>query len=403
MDVEAATKSPSTADLFGVLRGRDMLCFSHDWTGDPLSKTHLMRLLSRDNRILWVNSIGLRAPSASAADVSRALNKLKAAVQPIKEVEPNIFVLNPLAIPAHGIPWMRVVNRQLLRFQVLRAMRRLRFERPINWVFNPAAGVIAGALGEDMLIYYCVDEYTAFSGVATKSLLDLEEQLLRRADLVVVSADRLYKSKSHANPRTVIVRHGVDYNHFRKALAPETAVPAEIRSLPHPIIGYFGLMAEDWIDIDLMVHVAKAFSSGSMVLLGKVGTDVSRLSALPNVHFFGRKDFSTLPAYSKGFDVAILPFPISEVTLNANPLKVREYLAAGLPVVSTKIPEVEVLGSLCRIAANKEEFVREIEEALKDPGPRASRSDAMKNETWEGRLEEVRRHVASLGRLRATR
>src|SRR3954471_15867485 len=98
------------ADPARQLRGRDMLCFSHDWSGDPLSKTHLMRLLSRDNRILWVNSIGYRAPSASAADVSRALNKLKAAAQPIKEVERNIFVLNPLAIPVHGIPWMRVVN-----------------------------------------------------------------------------------------------------------------------------------------------------------------------------------------------------------------------------------------------------------------------------------------------------
>ncbi len=276
-------------------------------------------------------------------------------------------------------------------------MKKLGFERPVNWVFNPAAGVIAGALNEDLLIYYCVDEYTAFTGVATQSILDLEAQILRRADLVVVSADRLYKSKSHANPRTVIVRHGVDYDHFRKALDPETEVPAEIRNLPRPIIGYFGLMAEDWIDIDLMEHVARHFSGGSMVLLGKVTTDVSRLSALPNVHLLGRKEFSTLPAYSKGFDVAILPFPISEVTLNANPLKVREYLAAGLPVVSTKIPEVEVLGNLCRIAENKEDFVREIEAALEAPGPSGYRSLTMKDETWAGRLDEVRRHMVAFG------
>lgn len=395
MNVESAAKGSSSPDISSVLRGRDMLCFSHDWSGDPLSKTHLMRLLSKDNRILWVNSIGLRAPSASARDVNRALNKLKAAAQPIKEVEPNIFVLNPLVIPIHGVPWMRTVNRELLRLQVLRAMHKLRFQRPINWVFNPAAGFIAGALKEALVIYYCVDEYTAFTGVPSSAILALEEQLLRRADLVVVSAERLYKNKAHVNPRTVIIRHGVDYDHFRKALAPETQVPAEIRSLPHPIIGYFGLMAEDWIDIDLMVHVAKHFSSGSMVLLGKVTTDISRLTALPNVHVLGRKEFSELPAYSKGFDVAMLPFPISEVTLNANPLKVREYLAAGLPVVSTKIPEVEVLGPLCRIAGNKEEFVTQIEAALQDPGPKAERSETMKNETWEGRLDEVRRHLVS--------
>ena len=384
-------------DVAEVLRGRDMLCFGHDWSGDPLSKTHLMRLFARDNRVLWINSIGYRTPQASARDLRRAINKLKAVAEPVKEVEKNIFVLNPLAIPAYGLPWMRRINRELLRVQIFRAMRRLGFERPINWVFNPTASVVAGSLGEELLVYYCVDEFTAFSDAGTRSMIELEDQLIGRSDLVIVSAARLLASKSGKNPRTVLVRHGVDYDHFRKALAPETQVPAEIANLPRPIIGYFGLMAADWIDLDLLEHVARHFAGGSLVLLGKVTTDMSRLTSLPNVHLLGRKPFAELPAYSKGFDVAILPFPISEVTLNANPLKVREYLAAGLPVVSTKIPEVEVLG-LARIAETKEDFARAIEEALGDPGPKARRSDAMKKESWEGRVEEVRQHVAALGR-----
>jgi glycosyltransferase involved in cell wall biosynthesis len=384
-------------DVAEVLRGRDMLCFGHDWSGDPLSKTHLMRLFARDNRVLWINSIGYRTPQASARDLRRAINKLKAVAEPVKEVEKNIFVLNPLAIPAYGLPWMRRINRELLRVQIFRAMRRLGFERPINWVFNPTASVVAGSLGEELLVYYCVDEFTAFSDAGTRSMIELEDQLIGRSDLVIVSAARLLASKSGKNPRTVLVRHGVDYDHFRKALLPETKVPDEISKLPRPIIGYFGLMAADWIDVDLLEHVARHFAGGSLVLLGKVTTDMSRLTSLPNVHLLGRKPFADLPAYSKGFDVAILPFPISEVTLNANPLKVREYLAAGLPVVSTKIPEVEVLG-LARIAETKEDFARAIEEALGDPGPRALRSDAMKKESWEGRVEEVRQHVAALGR-----
>src|SRR5712671_6992072 len=107
----ALLERPTAADPARVFRGRDMLCFSHDWTGDPLSKTHLMRLLARDNRILWVNSIGYRAPSASGRDLKRAIEKLKAAAQPVREVERNIFVLNPLAIPAYGVPAMQTVNR----------------------------------------------------------------------------------------------------------------------------------------------------------------------------------------------------------------------------------------------------------------------------------------------------
>src|ERR1700754_3122930 len=99
MPVALAPAPHAGARIPSLLSGRDILCFSHDWTGDPLSKTHLMRLLARDNRILWVNSIGYRTPSASRADLGRAFRKLAAATQPIREVEPNIFVVNPLAIP----------------------------------------------------------------------------------------------------------------------------------------------------------------------------------------------------------------------------------------------------------------------------------------------------------------
>jgi glycosyltransferase involved in cell wall biosynthesis len=376
------------------LRGRDILCFSHDWSGDPLSKTHVMRILARDNRVLWVNSIGYRTPTASKADISRAFKKLAAVATPIREPEKNIFVLNPLAIPAYGKPRIRDLNRRLLRFQVKRAMRKLGFKNPLNWVFNPAAAIIAGTLGEEKVIYYCVDEYTAFSGVSSSSLAELEQELLRRADLVIVSADLLYQSKAPFNPRTVMVRHGVDYTHFSRALDDDTRVPAEIADLPRPVIGFHGLIA-DWVDLDLMAEVAKHFSHGSVVMIGKATTDTSAIKSLPNVHLLGRKPYALLPAYCKGFDVALNPFRISELTLNANPLKVREYLAAGLQVVSTAIPEVEVLGQ-CRIGRTAEEFIREIEAALEDPGVSRARSEAIRAESWEARVDEIRAHLASL-------
>ena len=377
-----------------ILRGQDILCFSHDWSGDPLSKTHLMRLLARDNRVLWVNSIGYRRPTASKADVSRAWKKLIAVATPIREPEPNIFVMNPLAIPAYGQPRIRELNRHLLRFQVKRAMRQLKFKPPINFVFNPAASVIAGTLGEKQLIYYCVDEYTAFSGVSATSLGELEEELLRRADAVIVSADLLYASKAKINPNTILIRHGVDFAHFSKALDPQTEIPEEIRNLPHPIIGFHGLIA-DWVDVDLMAEVAKHFAHGSLVVVGKSTTDTSVLEELKNVHLLGRKPYQDLPAYCKGFDVALNPFRLNELTLNANPLKVREYLAAGLPVISSPIPEVEVLG-LCRIANGPAETIREIELALKDPGPSVERSEAIRGESWEARINEIRAYLADL-------
>lgn len=377
-----------------VLRGHDVICFSHDWTGDPLSKTHLMRLIAQETRVLWVNSIGYRTPSPlSKSDLRRAIHKLAAAATPLKQVEKNIFVLSPLAVPLYG-PIGRAINSKLLRYQVRRAMRTLGLQRVINWIFNPAAGVIAGKLGEDCVIYHCVDEYTAFSGVGSRRLAETEKRLLAKADLTIVSADLLYESKAKLNLNTVLIRHGVDHSHFRKALDPATEIPAEIAHLPRPIIGFFGLIA-DWVDVDLMAQVARHFSHGSLVVIGKATTDISALTALPNVHLLGRKPYSQLPCYAKAFDVALNPFKINRLTLNSNPLKVREYFAAGLPVVATPIPEVELLGQ-CRIASDSVAFIREIESALKDPGPKAWRSQTMCNQSWEARLEEICSHIAAL-------
>jgi glycosyltransferase involved in cell wall biosynthesis len=372
-----------------------MLCFSHDWTGDPLSKTHLMRVLARENRILWINSIGYRTPSLNKADMGRAFRKLAAFSTRLQEVEPNIFVLNPLAIPAYGSPLVRRFNRQFLKWQVKAAMRRLHFRRPINWVFNPAAAVVAGTLNEQAVIYYCVDEYSAFTGVEQAHFEEIEQSLLRRSDAVIVSADELLKTKSPFNPRTVLVRHGVDFEHFRKALDPQTVVPEEVRNLPRPIIGFFGLIA-DWVDLELFAAAARRYPQGTVVLLGKATTDVSSLESLPNIKLLGRKPYSELPAYCKAFDVALNPFRINRLTLNANPLKVREYLAAGLPVISTAIPEVEALG-LCRIARTSEEFLEEIDEALKDPGPSVARSEAVRHESWASRVDDIAAHLERFG------
>lgn len=372
-----------------------MLCFSHDWSSDPLSKTHLMRIFARNNRVLWVNSIGYRSPTMSKGDIQRIFQKLKGLASPLVEAEPNLFVLNPLFIPIHNRPSIQRLNRYLLRQQVKAAMHRLGFKKPINWIFNPAASVIGGQLGEDKLIYYCVDEYTAISNVDAGSLAEMERGLIQRADLVIVSADRLFSSKKKLKRETVMIRHGVDFEHFRAALAPETPVPEETRDLTHPVLGYFGLIAADWFDLDLMVFTAQRLPNVTIVLLGKCTMDISPLTRLPNVRYLGRKPYASLPAYCKGFDAAVIPFPINELTLNANPLKAREYLAAGLPVVSTRIPEVEYLG-LCRIGTDRESFVREIEAALVDRSSHGARSDRMRSESWEARVEEIGRYVMKL-------
>jgi glycosyltransferase involved in cell wall biosynthesis len=391
MLVAEIEKTIETTEKTGVLRGQNILCFSHDWTGDPLSKTHLMRVLSRDNRILWINAIANRAPTASTKDVSRIFRKLKSFTEPVREVEKNIFVLNPLAIPAYGSALVRKFNEKFLVSQVKKAMRKLNFINPVNLVFNPAAGLLAGKLGEKQLIYYCVDEYTAFTG-ASKGLKEIEEELFRKSDLVVVSAEKLLESKKHFNEKTFIIRHGTDWNHFRTALDANTKIPDEIANLPRPIIGFHGLLA-DWVDYELIKKIAEHFKNGSVVLIGKIAVDAAQkikiLNDIPNVHFLGRKPYAELPAFCKGFDAALNPFTISELTLAANPLKVREYLAAGLETVSTDIPEVRIL-EFCRVGTSHEDFIFQIEQALKSNLTGEQISDSVKQESWDAKVEELR-------------
>lgn len=375
----------------GTLRGRDILCFSHDWTGDPLSKTHLMRVLSKDNRILWINAIANRMPTASSKDISRIFKKLKSFTEPVKEVEKNIFVLNPLAIPAYGTETVRKFNQKFLLRQVKKAMRKLNFEKPINMVFNPAAGLLAGKLNEEKLIYYCVDEYTAFTGAAS-GLKEIEEDLFRKSDLVVVSAEKLFESKKKFNENTHIIRHGTDWRHFRTALDDATEIPAEIKDLPKPVIGFHGLLA-DWVDFELIKKTAEHFKNGSVALIGKIAVDAERkikiLNGISNVHFFGRKPYQELPNFCKGFDVALNPFAINELTLAANPLKVREYLAAGLQVVSTDIPEVRIL-EYCLIGKTDADFIEKIEYALANPKSKEEISDSIRQESWDAKVDELR-------------
>lgn len=373
------------------LRGRDILCFANDWSGDPLSKTHLMRVLAKDNRILWINAIANRMPTTSPKDVSRIYKKLKAFTEPIHKVEPNIFVLNPLAFPSYGNKLILDINQRFLAAQIKKAMQRLQFENVVNMVFNPAAGMIAGKLDESKVIYYCVDEYTAFTG-ASRGLKEIEDELFRRADLVIVSAEKLLDSKKHLNPNTFVIRHGTDWHHFRTALDPELSIPADIANLPRPIIGFHGLLA-DWVDYELIKKTAEHFKDGSVVLIGKTTVDAQQktkiLDGVPNIHVLGRKEYKELPAYCKAFDVALNPFEINELTLAANPLKVREYLAAGLPVVSTDIPEVRVLDD-CLVGTNHDDFIRKIEQAIANPKPRHIVSDAISDQSWESKVDELR-------------
>lgn len=388
-----------------MIKDQDILCFANDWDSDPLSKKHVMTRLARHNRVLWVNSLGCRNPTASARDVRRAVKKLGDFFQGRRRVTENLWVTSPLVVPFHGNAAARRLNRRWLAATLRLTLRRLGMRRPITWSFLPSSADVVGSLGERLVVYQCVDEYSRFTGADRAAISGMEARLCQRSDVVLVSAQTLLETKRRWNPETHLVTHGVEVEHFRRALDPAAPVPGDLgRSLTRvgdrvdrPVVGFFGLIA-DWVDLDLVAHLARSRPRWTFALVGKADTDVSALEALPNVRLLGQKPYDDLPGYCKGFDAGILPFRINELTLAANPLKLREYLAAGLPVVATAIPEAERLAPWVRVGRSPEGFLAELDAVLEGGAarPRAEVSAAMETESWDHKVEEMTRLVAPL-------
>jgi glycosyltransferase involved in cell wall biosynthesis len=379
------------------LEGVPIVCFAHDFEGDPTSKTHIMRILSRrGSRVLWVNSIGLRRPRVSSRDARRILDKLKRGVRPVREVEPGLFVASPLALPLHGLRAADRLNAWILSAMLRRQCARLRLERPIVWTFMPNVSGLLGACRERLVVYHCVDEYSAFTGVPRTSLLAMERELLKRADVVISSSERLSEDRRRLNPNSHFVPHGVDLKHFGRALDPILPVAPDLAEVRRPVIGFFGLIA-DWVDLDLVAAMARRRPQWSFALIGKVAADTAPLRGLANVRLLGQKPYAALPFYCRGLDVGIIPFRTNTLTQKANPLKMREYLAAGLPVVSTPMPEVARYRTLVRLAPDPEAFLSACEAALgeRNAAQDRARAAAMASESWEGRVQEMERLVAA--------
>jgi glycosyltransferase involved in cell wall biosynthesis len=376
----------------GMIENQDIVCFSNDWDGDPLSKKHIMTRLATKNRVLWVNSLAIRKPKATLYDVKRVLKKLSDFSRGSQRVSSGIQVCAPLAVPFYANNVGRWLNRESLRWSVRRMCEKLGFRDPITWTFDPASADVVGSFGERAIVYHCVDEYAEFTGIDKTALLEMEKRLMAKADCVIVSSDQLRTSKRAHNPNTFLVTHGVDVEHFRKACDPETQVPDEMKTFRHPVIGFFGLIA-DWIDLDLIRFLAESRPHWDFVLIGKVVTDTRIFDRVPNIHMTGRKPYALLPNYAKAFDIAMVPFAVNDLTLAANPLKMREYLAAGLPVVATAIPEAEKMKAVLRVARDKFEFLNQLDSIVQSGsvGPQMGISKRIECESWDHKVEELSR------------
>lgn len=380
-----------------MIEGRTILTFASGYEAPPTSKHHVMHLLAERNMVLWVNYHASRVPSASTSDLAYLLRKLGQVFAGLGRPRPNLHVLTPLALPLPGRRWAKALNRRLLAWQIRQALGRVRRGPLQVWSFAPDIDYLLDAFDAERVVYYCVDDFASFSGYDAEQVRRDERALCARSDLVVTTSLALQQDKQALNPNTVLVPHGVDYEHFARALDGSLPEPADLAAIPRPRLGFFGLI-RDWVDVGLLADIARRRPRWHFVLLGDSTVDLAPYRGVPNLHFLGRKGYAELPAYCRGFDAGLIPFAVNELTRAVNPIKLREYFAAGLPVVSTPMPEVRLYEPLVRVAEGPEAFAAAIEAALAEGPPQRRRlSDAMRDETWRGKLERIERALARPG------
>ena len=379
-----------------MIEGRTILCFASGYDAPPTSKHHVMHLLAERNIVLWVNYHASRRPRIGKADFFAAFGKLKQVFGGLKQRRENLHVLTPFALPFPNSRLARRLNRWMLARRIRRALKRLKAQRVDVWSFAPDVAYLLDRLPVDRVVYYCVDDFSQFEGYDTQQVLADEAELAGRADLVVTTAQSLQAAKAPLNTNTICVSHGVDYDHFASALTG-TDIPDDVAHIPAPRLGFFGLIHE-WVDVALLAEVARLRPTWQIVLIGQANTDVSSLQGLSNVHLLGPRPYDTLPAYCRSFDVGLIPFVVNELTRSVNPIKLREYLAAGLSVVSTPLPEVAHLQPHAVIADGAEAFVAGIEAAIATPSiGRTARRDAVRGEGWRAKVETICAALESQG------
>lgn len=382
------------------------ICFcGQDWWyhNRAHSDFQLMTRLAQTRTVLLINSIGMRMPLPGRSTVffKRVLRKahsmLKLLRRPVPEL-PNYWVMTPFLLPFYGVGWVRRLSGWLVRLQVGLAAKRIGIERPNIFVTIPTAYPIAKRLDRRALIYNRSDKHSAFSEADQTMIRGLEDGLLRDADLVLyVSRELEADETSQTGERAYFLDHGVDANHFRRRDSEDE--PADLARIAHPRIGFFGGLDDYTVDFDLLERVAREIPEAQLVLVGRAMCDMSRFDGLDNVHFLDFKPYQEIPSYGSGFDVALMPWLRNEWIRHCNPIKLKEYLALGLAVVTTDFPEIAHYEGLVRVAQNSDQFVDLVRKSLQDGGVSTpvKRRASVAESTWRARTNELARIVEELG------
>jgi len=374
-----------------------LLVFADDWGRHPSSCQHLVGHLLSRHQVTWVNTIGTRTPRFDLATVRRGVGKMRqwlkrpSATDEKATLQSELNVVDPRMWPWFSRKIDRWLNRKLL-------LRRLRLEieaipeLPVAVTTLPIVADLMGQLPVRRWIYYCVDDFSQWPGLDCKTMARMERLVVERADAIIAVSENLQERLGRMGRDSLLLTHGVDIE-FWKANGQTASL---LDGLPRPLVVFWGVI-DQRMDVEFIRRLSTALTEGTIVLVGPEQDADPALRRLPRVVLAGPAEFALLPRIAREASVLVMPYADLPVTRAMQPLKLKEYLATGKPVVVRDLPATDEWSNSLDRAQDANSFARMVIERLKTGLPESQQRDRerLAFESWHTKALEFEQMVFS--------
>ena len=376
---------------------RPLLIFADDWGRHPSSCQHLTRRLLDRHSVVWVNTIGMRPPRLDLLTLRRGLGKVRQWVRPARSSPGADAPLSPKAGPRvlnpRMWPWLRsTLDRRLNRALLLRQLAPVVAampEAPVAVTTLPIVADLMGPLAVRRWVYYCVDDFGQWPGLDQKPLQRMEEEVVARADEIIAVSENLRERIAGMGRSSHLLTHGVDLKFWRNPTTGMT-IP-ELAVLERPLVVFFGVI-DRRMDVAFVQRLAADLDRGTVLLVGPEEDSDTALLHTPRVVRLPSQPYGRLPGLAREADVLIMPYADLPVTRAMQPLKLKEYLATGKPVVVRDLPAVRAWADCLDLCAAADAFSAAVRARLREGLPEGQRQARRRlaGESWDGKAETFR-------------
>lgn len=374
-----------------------LVVFSDDWGRHPSSCQHLVKRLLPSYRVLWVNTIGTRAPRMDLATFRRVREKVKqwsmSAPRPddtdAVDLHHNLRVVNPRMWPWFSKSYDRRLNSFLLNRQLASLIESL--PQPVTALTTlPITADLCGQLPVNKWLYYCVDDFGEWPGLDGDTLRLMDVQMIRAADEIVAVSRHLQRFIASQGRESRLLTHGVDLDHWETSSAPKSTTEVIPKDITGPLAVFWGVV-DQRLNVDMLIALSQSMTTGNIVLVGPQQDPCPRLHGLPNVHMIGPRPFDMLPEIARRAETLIMPYADLPVTRAMQPLKMKEYLATGKPVVVSRLPAVEEWHDCLDICLSPEQFAATVLKRMASDVPTDQHiaRQRLQDESWESKAGEL--------------